>query len=163
MKYTPLALEGVWLIEPQRHGDSRGYFCETFRADSFEAATGIRPNFVQDNESVSRRGVVRGLHYQAGEASQAKLVRVTSGCIVDVAVDLRRSSPTFGRHICVELSADNGCQLYIPVVSHMDLRCFPRVPSFNIRSIITIIPPQSDRCASTIRRWVWSGLSPNRI
>ena len=114
MKYTPLALEGVWLIEPQRHGDSRGYFCETFRADSFEAATGIRPNFVQDNESVSRRGVVRGLHYQAGEASQAKLVRVTSGCIVDVAVDLRRSSPTFGRHICVELSADNGCQLYIP-------------------------------------------------
>lgn len=114
MTYTPLHIDGVWLIEPQRHGDERGYFCETFRADSFLEATGIRPEFVQDNESVSRRGVVRGLHYQAGDASQAKLVRVTAGRIVDIAVDLRRSSRTFGQHVAVELSAENGRQLYIP-------------------------------------------------
>lgn len=114
MKYTPLELPGVWLIEPVRHGDARGYFCETFRADRFEEATGIAPAFVQDNESVSSRGVVRGLHYQAGDAAQAKLVRVTAGEIVDVAVDMRRSSPTFGRHIAVRLSAKDGRQLYIP-------------------------------------------------
>ena len=114
MKLTPTDLCGVWLIEPLRHYDSRGYFCETFRSDVFERATGLRADFVQDNESVSVRGVVRGLHYQAGAASQAKLVRVSEGAIVDVAVDLRRSSPTFGRHIAVELSAENGRSLYIP-------------------------------------------------
>ena len=114
MKYTPLELPGVWLIEPVRHGDARGYFCETFRADTLESATGIRAAFVQDNESVSSRGVVRGLHYQSGDAAQAKLVRVTAGEIVDVAVDMRRSSPTFGRHIAVPLSAADGRQLYIP-------------------------------------------------
>jgi len=114
MKFTPMPLPGVWLIEPVRHGDARGYFCETFRTDNFEAATGIRAAFVQDNESMSHRGVVRGLHYQAGEASQAKLVRVTVGEIVDVAVDLRRSSPTFGKYITALLSAENGHQLYIP-------------------------------------------------
>lgn len=114
MKFTPLQLHGVWLIEPVRHGDARGYFCETFRADLFEAATGLRPDFVQDNESMSHRGVVRGLHYQAGPHSQAKLVRVVEGSIVDIAVDLRRSSPTFGRHITVPLSAESGRQLFIP-------------------------------------------------
>ena len=112
MKYTPLELPGVWLIEPVRHGDARGYFCETFRRDEFEKHT--RAAFVQDNESVSSRGVVRGLHYQSGDAAQAKLVRVTAGEIVDVAVDMRRSSPTFGRHIAVPLSAADGRQLYIP-------------------------------------------------
>ena len=114
MKFIPTELEGVWLIEPVRHRDTRGYFCETFRRDLFEKATGLRPDFVQENESLSSQGVVRGLHYQAGSAAQAKLVRVSEGTIVDVAVDLRRSSPTYGRHICVELSADNGRQLFIP-------------------------------------------------
>lgn len=114
MKFISTSLQGVWIIEPCRHGDERGYFCETFREDLFEAATGLRPRFVQDNESVSCRGVVRGLHYQAGDASQAKLVRVAEGVIVDVAVDLRRSSPTFGRHIAVELDAESGRQLFVP-------------------------------------------------
>ncbi|MDE6611785.1 MAG: dTDP-4-dehydrorhamnose 3,5-epimerase [Muribaculaceae bacterium] len=114
MKFSTTELEGVWLIEPERHRDRRGYFCETFRADLFEAATGVRPCFVQENESQSCRNVVRGLHYQAGDAAQAKLVRVSEGAIVDVAVDLRPGSPTYGRHICVELSEENGRQLYIP-------------------------------------------------
>ena len=116
MKFIATSLQGVWIIEPRRHGDARGYFCETFREDLFEAATGCRPHFVQDNESVSCRGVVRGLHYQAGDASQAKLVRVAEGSIVDVAVDLRRSSPTFGRHIVVGLDAESGRQLYLSVI-----------------------------------------------
>lgn len=114
MKFTQLDMPGVWLIEPVRHGDARGYFCETFRADLFRAATGIDPQFVQENESMSRRGVVRGLHYQKSSAAQAKLVRVAQGTIVDVAVDLRRSSPTFGRYIAVELSDANARQLYVP-------------------------------------------------
>lgn len=114
MKFTPTELKDVWLIEPQRHADARGYFCETFRRNEFEHTVGRSVDFVQENESLSSRGVVRGLHYQAGEAAQAKLVRVSEGSIIDVAVDLRRNSPTFGRHISVELSAENGRQLFIP-------------------------------------------------
>lgn len=114
MKFTALELPGVWLIEPVRHRDARGYFCETFRADEFASATGLHINFVQENESESVRGTVRGLHFQAGASSQAKLVRVCRGKIVDVAVDLRRDSPTFGRHVAVELSDDNGLQLFVP-------------------------------------------------
>lgn len=114
MKVLPTALDGVYILRPERHGDSRGYFCETYRADVLDAALGQHIVFVQDNESLSRRGVVRGLHYQAGSAAQAKLVRVSEGKIVDVVVDLRRSSPTFGQHLCVELSADNGLGLFIP-------------------------------------------------
>lgn len=114
MKYIPTDIEGVVIIEPKRYHDARGYFCETFRADEFEAAIGRHIDFVQENESLSTRGVVRGLHFQQGDAAQAKLVRVSEGRIIDVAVDLRRSSPTFGRHICVELSEENGRQLFIP-------------------------------------------------
>jgi len=114
LTFIPTPFEGLWLIDAPRFTDARGYFSETFRADSFAAATGMAPVFVQDNESLSCRGVVRGLHFQTGEASQAKLVRVVEGVIVDVAVDLRRSSPTFGRHFAVELSADNGRQLFVP-------------------------------------------------
>lgn len=101
-------------MEPVRHGDARGYFCETFRADLFEAATGEHRPFIQDNESFSTRGVLRGLHYQEGDAAQGKLVRVSRGRVFDVAVDIRRGSPTYGRHVAVELSAENGRQLYIP-------------------------------------------------
>ena len=114
MKYTAAPLADVWIIDPVRYSDARGYFCEVFRKDEFERAVGRHVDFVQENESFSTRGVVRGLHFQSGDASQAKLVRVSEGCIVDVAVDLRRSSPAFGRHIAVELSSGNGRQLFIP-------------------------------------------------
>ena len=113
MRFTQTSLPGVWIIDPVRHGDSRGYFCETFRKSDFEAAVGA-VDFVQENESLSHRGVIRGLHYQCGDHAQAKLVRVSRGRIVDVAVDLRRSSPAFGRYIAVELSADSGRQLFVP-------------------------------------------------
>lgn len=114
MKFTELEIPGVWLIKPERYGDSRGYFFESFRADKFSEATGITRSFVQDNESMSQRGVLRGLHFQRGEAAQAKLVRVSSGKVFDVAVDLREGSPTYGKYIGVELSDENGLQLYIP-------------------------------------------------
>ncbi len=114
MKFIPTEIPGAWIVEPVRHGDARGYFCETFRADLFAQATGISRPFVQDNESFSIQGVLRGLHYQTGEAAQAKLVRVSLGRVFDVAVDLRPDSPAFGRHIAVELSGENARQLYIP-------------------------------------------------
>lgn len=113
MTFTETELNGVWLITPIRHGDARGYFCETFRLDEFERHIG-KVEFIQDNESRSHFGVARGLHYQAGDASQAKLVRVSEGTVIDVVVDLRQSSPTFGRKLSVELSAENGHQLFIP-------------------------------------------------
>ena len=113
MQFTETDIKGVWIIDPIRIGDSRGYFMETFRRDEFEAHVG-HVDFVQENESVSHRGVLRGLHFQRGEWSQAKLVRVSSGRVVDVAVDLRTGSPTFGQHVAVELSADNCRQLFVP-------------------------------------------------
>lgn len=113
MEFIKQPIEGVWVIRPKRFGDARGYFCETFKLNEFEAHVG-RVSFVQDNESVSSHGVLRGLHFQKGEFSQAKLVRVSRGAVLDVAVDLRGSSPTFGQHVAVELSADNGLQLFIP-------------------------------------------------
>lgn len=114
MKYSETEIKGVWLIEPQRYGDKRGYFMETFKKSEFEEMTGIKVNFVQDNESYSRHGVVRGLHFQYGIFSQAKLVRVSRGKVVDVAVDIRKDSPTFGRYVAIELSAENGRQLFVP-------------------------------------------------
>jgi dTDP-4-dehydrorhamnose 3,5-epimerase len=113
MEFKKTDFEGVWIIEPKRYGDARGYFCETFKQEEFDKAIG-HVDFVQDNESVSRRGVLRGLHYQRGDAAQAKLVRVSQGTVLDVAVDLRRSSSTFGRYIMVELSAETGRQLFVP-------------------------------------------------
>lgn len=113
MKYTQLEIPGVWLIEPRRFGDDRGYFMETFKLEEFREHVGD-VTFVQDNESFSSRGVLRGLHFQKGEFSQAKLVRASQGRIVDVVVDLRGDSPTFGRHVTVELSAENALQLFMP-------------------------------------------------
>lgn len=113
MKFTELEISGVWLIEPTRFGDGRGYFMETWKRGEFEAHVG-RVEFVQDNESMSRRGVVRGLHFQRGEFSQAKLVRVSRGEVMDVAVDLRAGSTTYGKHVAVRLSGENGRQLFIP-------------------------------------------------
>lgn len=114
MNYIPTDIEGVWILEPRLFEDARGYFMETYRKEDFDRAIGQEVNFIQDNQSKSSRGVLRGLHYQKGDTSQAKLVRVLHGTVVDVAVDLRRNSPTFGRHVMVELSAENHRQLFIP-------------------------------------------------
>ena len=110
MKVHATPIEGVVVIEPEVFGDQRGYFFESYSQARFDAA--VRPvRFVQDNESMSRRGVVRGLHFQRGRFAQSKLVRVVEGCVLDVAVDIRRGSPTFGRHVAVELSAENRLQI----------------------------------------------------
>lgn len=114
MQFTRLAIPDVILVEPSVHGDARGYFMETFRQDAFEAACGHKIHFIQDNESKSRRGVLRGLHYQLAPYAQSKLVRVIEGAVLDIAVDIRRGSPTFGQHIAIELSADNKQQLFVP-------------------------------------------------
>lgn len=114
MKFTPLPLPGAFLIEPKRHGDARGYFCETFRQDLFEAAIGpVR--FVQDNHALSANaGTLRGLHFQKPPRAQGKLVRVTHGAVADAIVDIRHGSPAYGQHLIVELSAENGRQLWVP-------------------------------------------------
>lgn len=113
MNYIQTEIDGVWLIEPKVFSDERGYFMEAFKQDEFEAKIGP-VNFIQDNESKSSFGVLRGLHYQKGEYSQSKLVRVIKGKVVDVAVDLRQSSPTFGKYISVLLSEENKRQFFIP-------------------------------------------------
>lgn len=113
MQYLEQAIKGVFIIEPVRFKDERGYFCETYKKEEFDKNVGV-VNFVQDNESFSAFGVVRGLHFQSGEYSQAKLVRVSRGSILDVGVDLRKDSPTFGKHIAVELSEENGRMLFLP-------------------------------------------------
>ncbi|KAA6339508.1 dTDP-4-dehydrorhamnose 3 5-epimerase, partial [termite gut metagenome] len=114
MRYIQTEIDGVWIIEPKVFTDSRGYFMEAFKKEEFEVNTGYDVNFIQDNESKSSFGVLRGLHYQKGEYSQAKLVRVVVGKVLDVAVDLRRSSPTFGKYVSVELSEENKRQFFIP-------------------------------------------------
>ena len=113
MKIYRTDIEGVLILEPEVFGDARGYFFESFSRRRFEEAAGA-VDFVQDNESKSCYGVIRGLHFQCGEAAQAKLVRVVSGTVLDVAVDIRRGSPTFGRHVAAELSGENRRQLFIP-------------------------------------------------
>lgn len=113
MKYIQTEINGLWLIEPVVLSDERGYFMESFKKEEFE--TNIGPvEFIQENESQSSFGVLRGLHYQMGELSQAKLVRVVKGEVLDVAVDLRRSSSTFGRHVSMLLSEKNKRQFFIP-------------------------------------------------
>lgn len=114
MNYIATSIPDVWILEPRVFEDARGYFMETWREEDFNRAMGHEVHFVQDNQSMSSRGVLRGLHYQKGNASQAKLVRVLQGAVVDVAVDLRQDSPTFGQHVLVELSAENKRQLFIP-------------------------------------------------
>jgi dTDP-4-dehydrorhamnose 3,5-epimerase len=114
VKFTPQLIPDVLLIEPTIHGDVRGYFVETFRQDLLDTAVGYQINFIQDNESKSVKGVLRGLHYQLPPYTQAKLVRVIEGRVLDVAVDIRKLSPTFGRHVAVELTSDNKYQLFIP-------------------------------------------------
>ena len=114
MRIEQTELEGCFLLEPRIFEDDRGYFMETYNKGVFDSAAGYEVNFVQDNQSFSGRGVIRALHYQIGEFAQAKLVRVLSGEVLDVAVDLRRNSPTFGQHVSFLLSAANRRQLFIP-------------------------------------------------
>lgn len=114
MDYIKTEIPDVWVLTPKVFEDPRGYFMETWREADFNEHVGHDVRFVQDNQSMSSRGVLRGLHYQKGSLSQAKLVRVLHGAVVDVAVDLRQNSPTFGRHVMVELSDENKRQLFIP-------------------------------------------------
>jgi len=114
MEITRTTIPDVIIIEPKVHGDERGYFVETFRADILETFLGYKIDFCQDNESKSSRGVLRGLHYQLAPAAQTKLVRVIQGSVLDVAVDIREGSPTFGKHVAVELTGKNKKQMLVP-------------------------------------------------
>ncbi|NCO14572.1 MAG: dTDP-4-dehydrorhamnose 3,5-epimerase [Shewanella sp. CG18_big_fil_WC_8_21_14_2_50_42_11] len=114
MKFIPQKIPDVVLIEPKVHGDQRGYFVETFRQDKFEQAVGYKVDFCQDNESKSTQGVLRGLHFQLPPFAQSKLVRVIEGEVLDVAVDIRKGSPTFGQHVAVILNDKNKHQMFIP-------------------------------------------------
>jgi len=114
MKFIPQSIPDVILIQPEIHGDSRGYFVETFRQDEFEKAIGQKISFVQDSESKSSRGVLRGLHFQLPPFAQSKLVRVIKGKVLDVAVDIRKGSSTFGQHVAIDLNDENRHQLFMP-------------------------------------------------
>lgn len=114
MEFIRQSVPDVVLIKPKVFGDERGYFMETFRQDHFENFIGYQVNFCQDNESKSSKGVLRGLHFQLPPAAQSKLVRVIEGAVLDVAVDIRKGSPTYGQHVAVELSAENKQQLFVP-------------------------------------------------
>ena len=114
MEVIKTDIEGVVIIEPKIFGDARGYFYESFNAAEFESKTGVKTTFVQDNQSKSSYGVLRGLHFQKPPYAQSKLVRGVQGCVVDVAVDIRKGSPTFGKYVAVELSDENHRQLFIP-------------------------------------------------
>jgi dTDP-4-dehydrorhamnose 3,5-epimerase len=115
MKFIPQSIPGILLIEPVVHNDERGYFVETFKQDLLDKALGYKVNFIQDNESKSTsKGVLRGLHFQSPPFTQNKLVRVIKGEVLDVAVDIRRNSPTFGKYVSVELSGKNKKQLFVP-------------------------------------------------
>jgi len=112
--FIPQSIPDVWVIEPKMYGDHRGYFVETFRQDKFEDALGYKVNFIQDNESKSAKGVLRGLHFQLAPYAQSKLVRVIEGVVLDVAVDIRKGSLNFGQHVAVKLSGVNKKQMFIP-------------------------------------------------
>lgn len=114
MEVETFDVKGLYLFKPKVFGDSRGYFLESFSQQKFEELTGEKVNFVQDNESKSSYGVLRGLHFQRPPHAQAKLVRVIEGKVLDVAVDLRKASPTYGRKTCVELSGENKYQFFVP-------------------------------------------------
>ena len=114
MKVTETFLKGCFILEPKVFGDKRGNFFESFNQKSFEKKTGLQINFIQDNQSISQRGVLRGLHLQKGIHTQTKLVRVVKGKVLDVVVDLRKNSSTFGKHFSIELSGENNKQLFVP-------------------------------------------------
>lgn len=114
MKFTKGKIEGLWILEPEIFGDNRGYFLESFRKDQFHIETGLQVDFVQDNESMSGKNILRGLHLQKPPYGQGKLVRVTRGAVLDIAVDIRKNSPSYGRYQMIELNATNKLQFFIP-------------------------------------------------
>ena len=114
MKFIPTKLEGCFIIEPKIFQDDRGYFMESFNENTFQKGTGKLVHFVQDNQSFSTKGVLRGLHYQTGEHAQAKLVRVLQGEVLDIAVDIRPDSITYGQHVSVVLTGENQTQFFVP-------------------------------------------------
>ena len=114
MTIEQTSLKDCFIIHEKVHGDARGYFIETYNQRDFKAATGLEIEFVQDNQSRSTKGVLRGLHMQRGSSAQAKLVRVLEGAVLDIAVDLRKGSPSFGQHYAIELTADNHKQFFVP-------------------------------------------------
>ncbi|MCE2844325.1 MAG: dTDP-4-dehydrorhamnose 3,5-epimerase [Chitinophagaceae bacterium] len=114
MRIEQTPLKDCFIIHEKVHGDARGYFIETYNQRDFKAASGLDIEFVQDNQSRSAKGVLRGLHMQRGAAAQAKLVRVLEGAVLDIAVDLRKGSPSFGQHYAIELTADNHKQFFVP-------------------------------------------------
>ncbi|MGO4910775.1 dTDP-4-dehydrorhamnose 3,5-epimerase [Leeuwenhoekiella sp. W20_SRS_FM14] len=114
MQFIETGFKDLWLMEPKVFGDSRGYFFEAFNANTFLEHTGLKPNFVQQNQSKSQKNVLRGLHLQTGDYSQAKLIRVIQGSVLDVVVDLRKEEPTFGKSYAIELNESNQRQLFVP-------------------------------------------------
>ena len=114
MRIEQTPLQDCFVVHEKVNGDARGYFIETYNSRDFKAATGLDIEFVQDNQSRSSKGVLRGLHMQKGDAAQAKLVRVLEGAVLDIAVDLRKDSPSFGQHYAIELTAENHKQLFVP-------------------------------------------------
>jgi len=135
MRIEQTPLKDCFIIHEKVHGDARGYFIETFNQRDFNTASGLDIVFVQDNQSRSSKGVLRGLHMQRGSSAQAKLVRVLAGSVLDVAVDLRKGSPSFGQHYAIELSAENHKQFFVPAgFAHGFVVLSESAPSF-IRSI----------------------------
>jgi dTDP-4-dehydrorhamnose 3,5-epimerase len=114
MRIEQTPLKDCFIVHEKVHGDDRGYFIETFNQRDFNAATGLNIAFVQDNQSKSSKGVLRGLHMQRGNSAQSKLVRVLEGAVLDIAVDMRKGSPSFGKHHAIELTADNHLQFFVP-------------------------------------------------
>ena len=162
---TPTLIEDVLIIEPKVFGDERGWFTESFNAQDFAVATGLNVQFVQDNHSFSRQSTLRGMHYQL-EHTQGKLVRVISGSVFDVAVDLRKNSNTFGKWVGVELSAENHKQFWIPPgFAHGFLVLSPTAEFFY--KMIDYYHPQSEACLAwddpTVRiEWpLAAGVTPN--
>lgn len=148
----------VILIEPQFFRDDRGYFCETYNQQSF-AKIGISDKFVQDNESASSYGVVRGLHFQRGIHAQAKLIRVLCGDILDVAVDIRMGSPMFGQVVCCQLSAENHRQIYIPKGFAHGFRFFLNTQSCHINAVLFMFQSRKAVLLQMILNWVSIGIS----
>lgn len=154
---TPTALPEVLILEPKVFGDDRNFFFESYNQRDFQQATGLDVHFVQDNHSKSSQGVLRGLHYQI-QHPQGKLVRVAQGAVFDVAVDLRRSSPNFGKWVGIELSADNKRQLWVPPGFSHGFVVTSESAEFLLRRQTTGTPSMSAACCGATRQLVFSGL-----
>ena len=161
MEYKETEIKGVFIIEPKVFKDARGYFMEAWKQAEFDEHVG-RTVFIQDNESKSSYGVLRGLHYQKGDASQAKLVRVIKGKVLDVAVDIRRSSPTFGRHVMVELSEDNKRQFFIPRGFAHGFLVLSDEAIFTYKGRQPLGPSRTPASAGMTPTWASSGPSTRR-